>query len=408
MKSGIYQSFKGIGTTARKLSKHAEKLSDVIGHFKNGEHLKSALSFSLLLGSVYETLYSKPSVSQMIKRMGLTKTCESNIRGFYADLFLENFEHEVILTEYCHIIYWKDIDMAAVYDNDGDFRSGPYMSPDCKNFEDIISKLIWNGGNEIVIHPNQNASYWSYGNSKQFTLSPSSNVGPYVGTPTPQWYADRLKRYGESPRTVLLVGPSGVGKSVLARHIAKSTAGGSAKILRITSDVVHTCYPKDLKAIINAFNPTVLLIDDIDLSATKNQEKLLALFEGVREPNCLIIATMMAATEDLKERRCYYEGMRPGRIDEIFWMDLPDEAGRKMIIEFYIDEKKMKVSKANVKKFAKETEGLAGAFISEFIKRVNVHGIKNWKEELERVFNAAPKIESEDEEEKTVDPVDSA
>jgi len=88
----------------------------------------------------------------------------------------------------------------------------------------------------------------------------------------------------------------------------------------------------------------------------------------------------------------HFDGMRPGRIDEIFTFYLPDEEDREAILRHYFDRFGMKAPKrATIRKIVEATDGLSGAYLGEVARRIDVHGLAEWEEEILNVMRTAPK-----------------
>jgi SpoVK/Ycf46/Vps4 family AAA+-type ATPase len=62
------------------------------------------------------------------------------------------------------------------------------------------------------------------------------------------------------------------------------------------------------------------------------------------------------------------ELLRKGRVDEIFFVDLPTQKEREDIIKIHLRKKGRKPDKFNVEEIAKEGKGFSGAELEEVIK----------------------------------------
>lgn len=146
--------------------------------------------------------------------------------------------------------------------------------------------------------------------------------------------------------------------------------------------------------ITEALQPTVLLLDDLDLSESTNNESLLAMLESLRDPKCLVIVTMMTPPTHKetapKPGAWHFPGMRPGRADGIFTLYLPDEDERKEMLLDYANEHGLRIKKKLRKKLVKATHGLSGAYIMRVVEELAAHGVDNWREEVDMILYTAP------------------
>lgn len=181
------------------------------------------------------------------------------------------------------------------------------------------------------------------------------------------------------PKGVLLVGPPGTGKTMLAKAVA-----GEAKVPFFSmsgSDFVEmfvgvgASRVRDLFETGKKHSPCILFIDEIDAvgrmrgagyggghderEQTLNQ--LLVEMDGFDTSDTVIV---MAATNrsDVLDRAL----LRPGRFDRQVIVDLPDVKGRKGILRVYA--KKVKLSKnIDLDTIARGTPGFTGADLANLI-----------------------------------------
>jgi ATP-dependent 26S proteasome regulatory subunit len=87
--------------------------------------------------------------------------------------------------------------------------------------------------------------------------------------------------------------------------------------------------------------------------------------------------------------------MRPGRIDEIFPLTLPNADNRLQILSYYASKCGFSEILANpkiLKKIVKKTDGLTGAYLRSVIDRLDAHGLELWEDEINHVLLTAPNI----------------
>jgi len=236
------------------------------------------------------------------------------------------------------------------------------------------------------------------GSNGLYWLSELADPGPYLGIRNnPKAFSERVSKYGKVPRTVLFRGPTGVGKSVFARHVAKHLSKEDSKVLKIASSVLKKCQYDNIVQMVQYFQPTILLLDDLALNDPELTEGFLSLLEALRHPECLVIVTMMTDYADspkkaLKMGEWHFSGMRPGRIDEILTFFLPNKRERDMILRNYLEISEGRICEP-WEDILGMTKGLSGAYLGEVARRLTVHGFDSYKEEIQNVLRAAPEVE---------------
>lgn len=183
---------------------------------------------------------------------------------------------------------------------------------------------------------------------------------------------DIFKRMGiRPPRGILLYGPPGSGKTMLAKAVAKESEANF--ILVNGPSLLSKWVGESEKAVREIFRkarqtaPTILFFDEIDAMVprrssgddTKVTERIVNQFltemDGLESLNDVLV---LGATNrpDMVDPAL----LRPGRFDRIIYTPVPDEASRKKIFEIYL--KKMPVVKEiNASELAKKTDGYVGA-----------------------------------------------
>lgn len=187
------------------------------------------------------------------------------------------------------------------------------------------------------------------------------------------------------PKGILLVGPSGTGKTLLVRALASET---SATLLYIkSSDVSSMWYgasEKNIQAIFDLAReedgPCIIFIDEIDaLTPNRNgaheaTQRVVSTFlvnlNGL-EPSTNII--VVAATNRLEAVDPAI--LQPGRIDRIVDVPLPDQVGRKQILSIHLDKAQQLAGRPllngiDLDRIVEQTENMSGADIAEIVRRV--------------------------------------
>jgi len=152
----------------------------------------------------------------------------------------------------------------------------------------------------------------------------------------------------EPPSGVLLHGPPGTGKTMLAKAVAHQTDATFIKMAG--SELVHKFIGEGAKLVRDLFElarqhePAVIFIDEIDAIAAKRTEsktsgdaevqrtmmQLLSEMDGFEDRGEIRI---IAATNrfDMLDRAI----LRPGRFDRLIEVPKPDEAGREQIFKIH-------------------------------------------------------------------------
>ncbi len=196
------------------------------------------------------------------------------------------------------------------------------------------------------------------------------------------------------PKGALLVGPSGVGKTLLARAVAGeanvpffSIAGSEFMEMLVG---VGASRVRDLFDNAKKSSPAIIFIDEIDSigrqrglgiggghderEQTLNQ--ILVEMDGF-EPNINII--VMAATNrpDMLDPAL----VRPGRFDRRVTLDLPDIEGRKSIIKIHSKNKPLEAG-VDIESLARRTVGFSGADLENMLNEAAILAARDGKKQV--------------------------
>lgn len=162
----------------------------------------------------------------------------------------------------------------------------------------------------------------------------------------PLRYPEVFERLGiDAPKGVLLHGPPGCGKTLIARAIAHET---EANFFSVSGpEVIHKFYGESEAHLRKIFEeatrkgPSIVFLDEIDAIAPRREQavgdvekrvvaQLLALMDGLtkRQNVIVIAATNIPNALDPALRR-------PGRFDREIAIPIPDRNGRLKILEIY-------------------------------------------------------------------------
>ncbi|HHT9150972.1 MAG TPA: CDC48 family AAA ATPase [Candidatus Wujingus californicus] len=229
-----------------------------------------------------------------------------------------------------------------------------------------IPDVCWNdvGGLESIKHQIQESVEW------------------------PLKYVDMYK-YAKitAPKGILLHGPSGTGKTLIAKAVANETkvnfisVKGPALISKYVGESergIRDMFKKAKQAA-----PCIIFFDEMDVITPRRGEggdshvtervigQFLTEMDGIEELKGVLV---LAATNRID--RIDPALLRAGRFDYLIEIPIPDEETRLKIFQVHTKDKPVEKG-VDLKKYIHETEGMTGADIELICKRASLIAIRN-------------------------------
>ena len=206
----------------------------------------------------------------------------------------------------------------------------------------------------------------------------------------------------EPPGGVILVGPPGCGKTMLAKAVANST---DCTFIRLVASELAQKYigeggrmVRELFDLARERSPSIVFIDEIDAIGAKRldsatsgdrevQRTLMQLLAELDGFDSLADVKLIAATNrpDILDEAL----LRPGRFDRVIEIPLPKEEARLAILEIHM--KDMPITKGvSISNIVSSTDGLSGAELKALVVEAGMCAIRKNKNKATKAdFTAA-------------------
>ena len=208
---------------------------------------------------------------------------------------------------------------------------------------------------------------------------------------------DAFSKFGiDPPRGVLLAGPPGNGKTMLAKALANST---NSTFLGIVGSELAQKYigeggrlVREIFSMAREKSPSVIFIDEIDAIGSKRLDsttsgdrevhrtlmQLLAEMDGFSESDGVVVIAATNRMELLDKAL-----LRPGRFDRIIGIDAPDLDGRISILGIHTKNTPLDDS-VDMRKLAKKCEGMSGAELKAVVTEAGMYAISEGKKDMSK------------------------
>lgn len=189
-------------------------------------------------------------------------------------------------------------------------------------------------------------------------------------------HAGELQQAGRHlKRGVLMHGPPGTGKTLTVNYLLTAMAGRTTVIL--TGQALGMI--EEAFAIARDLTPATVVLEDVDLVAGERTApgghtalfELLNQLEGLAEDADLLIL-LTTNRPDMIEPAL---AARPGRVDLALELPLPDEDGRRRLLQLYCEE--IVLDDDSVHRLVALSVGATGALIKELMRQATLRAALN-------------------------------
>ena len=208
------------------------------------------------------------------------------------------------------------------------------------------------------------------------------------GVELPLKQPEAFRRLGIRPaKGFLLYGPPGTGKTLLAKAVAREAEANF--IAAKSSDLLSKWYGESEQQVSRLFQrarqvaPTVIFLDEIESLAPQRGG-------GLGEPAVTerVVNTMLAEMDGLEElqgvvvigatnRPTLIDPalLRPGRFDELVYVPVPDEGGRRKILEIHTSSMPLGED-VDLDLLAERTQGYTGADLENLVRTAGLQALR--------------------------------
>ncbi len=209
----------------------------------------------------------------------------------------------------------------------------------------------------------------------------------------PLKHPEIFKRLGiDPPKGILLYGPPGVGKTLLAKAVASET---NAYFIAINGpEIMSKFYGESEQRLREIFEeaqknaPAIIFIDEIDAIAPKRDEvvgeverrvvsQLLTLMDGLQGRGDVIVIAASNRPHAIDPAL-----RRPGRFDREIEIPLPDKQGRLEILQIHTRNMPL-ANDVDLNKLAEITYGYTGADLAALVREAAMNALRRYLNQID-------------------------
>lgn len=225
----------------------------------------------------------------------------------------------------------------------------------------------------------------------------------------PVLHPDQYQKFGLSPsKGVLFYGPPGTGKTLLAKAVATEV---SANFISVKGpELLSMWYGESESNIRDIFDkaraaaPTVVFLDELDSIAKARGgsngdaggasdrvvNQLLTEMDGMNAKKNVFVIGATNRPDQIDPAL-----LRPGRLDQLIYVPLPDELARLSILQAQLRNTPLEPG-LDLLEIAKITNGFSGADLSYIVQRSAKFAIKDSIEAHIKLQKSKPEVKQED------------
>jgi SpoVK/Ycf46/Vps4 family AAA+-type ATPase len=210
----------------------------------------------------------------------------------------------------------------------------------------------------------------------------TANFGDVAGLPNLKSWIDRRRdallsadAKGDRPKGIMLLGVQGSGKSLAAKAVAGRFG---VALLRLDFGALYDKYIgesernlRDALRTADVMAPCVLWFDEIEKGLSTGggddggpaRRIIGSLLTWMAERNSRVF--IVATSNDIS--RLPPELVRKGRLDEIFFVDLPDADVRREILRIHLQRRGLDAARFDLDRLAEASDGFSGAGIEQAV-----------------------------------------